>query len=92
MPNTTALNATELAPASSILSTNNRILLELAEAPDSASLDTKQAALLLGLAEETLEVWRSTRRQKIPFYRLGRSVRYLLGDLRKFQAESRVEG
>jgi hypothetical protein len=62
------------------------------EAPDSAVVDTKQASLFLGVAPETLEVWRCTRRQALPYLKLGRSVRYLMGDLRKFQAKCRVVG
>jgi hypothetical protein len=62
----------------------------LTEAPDSAVVNTKQASTFLGLAPETLEVWRCTRRQKLPYLKVGRSVRYLLGDLRKFQDSCKV--
>lgn len=61
------------------------------EVPGSAVVDTRLAAAFLNVAPETLEVWRSTRRVNIPYYKLGRSVRYRIDDLRKFQAECRVE-
>jgi|GEM_PF-1001088 len=61
----------------------------LIEAPNAAFVDTKQASVLLGVAPETLEVWRSTRRVQIPHYKLGRSVRYMLGDLRAYLSECR---
>jgi hypothetical protein len=62
----------------------------LTEAPDSAVVNTKQASAFLGIAPETLEVWRSTRRQNLPYLKVGRSVRYLMGDLRKFISQCRV--
>ena len=62
----------------------------LSAAPDDAVVDNRQAALFLGLAPETLEVWRSTRRQNIPYIKLGRAVRYLMRDLRQFQDACRV--
>ncbi len=68
-----------------------RELQTLIAAPDEAALDNRQAAVFLNLAPQTLEVWRSTRRQQIPYIKIGKSVRYLLGDLRKFQADCRVD-
>jgi len=62
----------------------------LTDAPDTVAVDTRLAAAFLGLEASTLQVWRSTQRQKIPFLKMGRSVRYLMADLRKFRDESRV--
>lgn len=39
-------------------------------------IDTEAAAELLGLAEGTLSVWRSTGRYNLPFIKVGRRVRY----------------
>ena len=64
----------------------------LAEVPGTVAVDTRLAAAFLGLEASTLEVWRCTQRQKIPFLKMGRSVRYLMADLRKFRDESRVGG
>lgn len=44
-------------------------------------LDEKQAASLLQVKPGTLSVWRSTGRYKIPFVKVGRSVRYRVEDL-----------
>ena len=78
------------AEASSITLDRIRELETLFAAPDEAAVDNRQAAAFLNLAPETLEVWRSTRRQQIPYIKIGKSIRYLLGDLREFQAKCRV--
>lgn len=44
-------------------------------------LDDKQAAQKLDVASGTLSVWRSTGRYALPFVKVGRKVRYRLGDL-----------
>jgi excisionase family DNA binding protein len=44
-------------------------------------LDTKQAAEYIGAQAHTLEIWRTTRRHKIPFIKVGRLVRYRRADL-----------
>lgn len=71
---------------------SNRIIeIEtLDQAPDTAMVDTRQAATFLGLCPETLEVWRSTRKVVLPYMKFGRAVRYLVGDLRKFRDECRI--
>jgi excisionase family DNA binding protein len=57
-------------------------------------LTTIEAAELLGIAPNTLEVWRSTRRVAIPYYKVGRVVRYRVSDVEKFldQHAVRPEG
>lgn len=44
-------------------------------------LTTKEAAAMLGLSPATLEAWRCSGRVRLPFLRLGRSVKYRLSDL-----------
>lgn len=44
-------------------------------------LDENQAASILKVKPGTLSVWRSTGRYSIPFIKVGRSVRYRMGDL-----------
>lgn len=76
------------------LSFSPRVLDEirlLHEAPDETPITTRQAHLITGVAESTLEQWRSTKRVEIPFYRFGRAVRYRLADIRKFQDACRVD-
>lgn len=41
----------------------------------------KDAASYLNLAVNTLAVWRSTKREDLPFIKLGRAVRYRKSDL-----------
>lgn len=61
-------------------------------APDEALVNTQQAALFLSLTPVTLEVWRATKRQQIPYIKIGgRNVRYRLGDLRAWLKAQRVE-
>ena len=53
-------------------------------------LTTPEAATLLGMKPETLEIWRWAGRGPT-FYKLGRSVRYKLVDLDAFiEAGSRL--
>ena len=51
--------------------------------PTQASplLSDIEAAAYLNLSPGTLAVWRCTKRQELPFIKLGRSVRYRLVDI-----------
>ena len=62
----------------------------LATANDQTDLlDTGEAAKLLGLKKRTLDVWRTSRRVRVPFIKLGHAVRYRRSDLQAF-VENRV--
>jgi len=54
-------------------------------------LSSQQAAAYLGISEQTLNNWRSTKRHVIPFTRIGKLCRYRVEDLDKWLA-SRTEG
>ena len=56
--------------------------------PDSTLLDQSRAAEFLCLSVHSLQIWRSTGRYALPYCKIGRNVRYRLGDLRKFIKES----
>jgi len=43
---------------------------------DDPSFKTPEAAAYLGVATNTLEIWRSTGRYDLPFEKVGRHVRY----------------
>lgn len=59
--------------------------IDFDQLPDSAMLRTRDAARFLGLAEGTLENWR-TQRIGAPWLRVGtRTIRYRLGSLRQWQ-------
>ncbi len=47
-------------------------------------IDTKGAAKILDVSPHTLDVWRATNRYPLPFIRIGRKIRYRLGDLLAF--------
>ncbi len=44
----------------------------------------KQAADFLGVRENTLAVWATTKRHILPYYKVGRLVKYKLADLQAF--------
>lgn len=57
---------------------------------DAQTINTKDAAVFLGLSASTLRQDRSTQKLKIPFYRIGRAVRYRREDLQAFIDQHRV--
>ncbi len=57
-------------------------VLAAAQPQQSALLDTRQAAEYLCVAPRTLEIWRSCKRNSIPYIKVGRRlVRYRRADL-----------
>lgn len=46
-----------------------------------ALITSNEAAAYLGLKPGTLEVWRCTKRHQIPFFKIGRLVKYRKSDL-----------
>lgn len=54
------------------------------QAPFSDLINNDQAAAYLGVTPRTLEVWRCTKRYKIPFIKVGRLVRYRQSSLDAF--------
>ena len=57
--------------------------------PDHAAalLTPRDVARQLAVSEETLTTWRCTRRQHIPFVKVGRLVRYKREDVSAYIAE-----
>ncbi len=53
-------------------------------------LDNTEAAAYLGIEPGTLEVWRSTKRQRIPYAKIGSLVRYAKSDLDAWLQTCRV--
>lgn len=58
--------------------------------PQSELVDEKAASIYLGVSAGTLSVWRCTGRYPLPFVKVGRRVRYRIGDLLAF-VESRTQ-
>ena len=58
---------------------------------DDQLLTTEQVSVMLQVPVETLRAWRTLRgnggHKKPKFKRMGRRIRYRLGDVRKFIAE-----
>lgn len=52
-------------------------------------LTNEEAAEYLGVASNSLAVWRTTKRYAIPYVKVGRLVKYRLQDLEEF-LESRT--
>lgn len=57
---------------------------EAANRPGRQLVDRQTAARYLGVRSGTLAVWASTKRYPLPYYRVGRSVRYDIADLDAF--------
>jgi excisionase family DNA binding protein len=53
----------------------------------SILLTRREAATYLGVAEQTLAVWKCTGRRSLPFVKIGRLVRYRKVDLDAFILE-----
>lgn len=53
-------------------------------ATDTILLTRREAAAYLGVAEQTLAVWKCTGRRSLPFVKIGRLVRYRKADLDAF--------
>lgn len=58
---------------------------------ESELLTPIQASEFLGVSEQTLAIWRSTKRYNLKYVKVGRHVRYRLHDLLLF-LESRTFG
>lgn len=55
-------------------------------------LSNDEAAEYLGVTPRTLEVWRCTKRQQIPYIKVGRLVKYRKTDLDAWLAAHLVGG
>lgn len=66
-------------------------MIDLNALPTSSLLPENEAAKVLGVKPETLTCWRCTRRVDIPYVKIGRCVRYRVGDLRTF-IEANLQG
>lgn len=58
--------------------------------PPEQLLTRKEAADFLSTTDGTLAVWASTKRYKLSYVKLGRSVRYRMSDLIKFLEENTI--
>ncbi len=56
----------------------------------AAEFSNSEAAAYLGVTAGTLEIWRCTNRQTIPYLRIGRHIRYRRADLDKWLDSRRV--
>ena len=55
-------------------------------------LTRKEASDFLGIQENTLAVWATNKRYTLPFYKIGRLVKYKIIDLEKFIQENQRGG
>jgi len=60
--------------------------------PGLRLLTTPEVAELLGVREETLILWRCRRRYPLPFFKIGRLVRYRRADVLNFIEANRHPG
>ena len=52
------------------------------------NLTPREASELLGVAPQTLAMWRSSGRVQLPYFKLGHAVRYRRADLEAFIASN----
>lgn len=55
-------------------------------------MSRKQAAEYLGVKEQTLACWVTTKRYALPYVKVGRLVKYRRADLEAFIEKNRVDG
>ena len=58
---------------------------------DDALVNDQIAEAELGVSTITLSIWRSTGRYALPYVKIGRLVKYRMGDLRDFKLSRRVD-
>ena len=56
----------------------------------TALLKREQAAAYLGIKPQTLAVWHTTGRYRLPVVKVGRAVRYRMSDLDEFLSRRTV--
>ena len=54
----------------------------------SELLSRREAAAYLGVAEQTLAIWKCTKRQQLPYVKIGKLVKYRKSDLDEFIAKN----
>ncbi len=59
-------------------------MLSAAIQANTSLLTRKAAAEFLGVKENTLAVWATTKRHPLPYIKVGRLVKYRLADLQAF--------
>lgn len=65
---------------------------KLEASPVHEMMTPQQAADYLGVKAQTLAVWRCTRRQSVPFVKVGRKVCYRKADLDRFHQRHTEHG
>jgi len=53
----------------------------LADLPADSRLTPIQAAQILNISKDTLQIWRSTGRHNLPYVKVGGRVHYRVGDI-----------
>jgi hypothetical protein len=54
----------------------------LSDLPADSRLTPLQAAQILNISKDTLQIWRSTGRHNLPYVKVGGRVNYRVGDIR----------
>ncbi|SET40090.1 Helix-turn-helix domain-containing protein [Nitrosomonas marina] len=59
-------------------------------APNNDEVDPTVAAEIIGVKVNTLAAWRCTKKENIPFYKIGNKIRYKVSDLIAWKESKRV--
>ena len=57
---------------------------------NTEEVDSAMAAQIIGVKVNTLASWRCTKKEIIPFYKIGSKVRYKISDLIAWKESKRV--
>jgi len=63
-------------------------MFDIDSLPSSSFLNEREVASILGIQYKTLTTWRHTRAVELPYLKIGRAVRYQVGDIRQFISEN----
>jgi len=56
---------------------------------NAKTLTAKEVAEILQISDKTLEVWRRTGSQDLPYLKIGRSIRYDANDVQRYLVKQR---
>lgn len=73
------------------MSETNLTLSEIIKSGENAEeVDPVVAAKIIGVKVNTLASWRCTKKEIIPFYKIGSKIRYKISDLIAWKESKRV--
>ncbi len=72
------------------MTTNANNLGKIINPSNGQEVNQTEAAKIIGVKPNTLAAWRCTKKQNIPFYKIGSRVIYKISDLLEWKEKQRV--